>query len=168
MTLFLHQRWACEYAGFHRHDASDVTHLIDTLLLDVSVTLDRHRLAQRARESLYARRCLIPGDRDIEDWVRRAICLIELQDRRYLDEAVSAKVRDNWLNQLMGEKYPEPMTVLEWLRRPPRKRSRRTLDDEISKWLTIRSMTPPLKLGLAKLPFVTGPDEVGYGESELE
>jgi hypothetical protein len=24
MTLFLHQRLACEYAGFHRHDASDV------------------------------------------------------------------------------------------------------------------------------------------------
>jgi hypothetical protein len=33
----------------------------------------------------------------------------------------------------MREKYPEPMTVLEWLRRPPRK----TLDEEISKWLVI-------------------------------
>jgi hypothetical protein len=84
MTLFLHQRWACEYAGFHRHDARDVTYLIDTLLSDISVTLDRHRLAQRACEVLYARRCLIPGERDIADWLRRAICLIELQDRRYL------------------------------------------------------------------------------------
>ena len=66
--------------------------------------------------------------------MRRAIGLIELQDRRYLDETVPAKVRDNWLIQLMREKYPEPMTVLEWLRRPPRKRSRKTLDEEISKW----------------------------------
>jgi hypothetical protein len=39
--LVLHQRWACEHAGFRRHDASDVTHLIDTLLSDSSVTLDR-------------------------------------------------------------------------------------------------------------------------------
>jgi TnpA family transposase len=146
MTLFLHQRWACEYAGFHRHDASDVTHVIDGLLAGSAVTLDRHRLAQQAREALYSRRCLIPGERDIEDWVRRAICLIELQDRRYLDEAVPAKVRDNWLIQLMREKYPEPMTVLEWLRRPPRKRSRKTLDEEISKWLVIRAMTPPSSL----------------------
>jgi Domain of unknown function (DUF4158) len=150
MTLFLHQRWACEYAGLLRHDASDVTHLIDTLLSDSSVTLDRHRLAQQAREALYARRCLIPGDRDIQDWVRRAIYLIELQDRRYLDEVVPAKVRDNWLNLLMREKYPEPMTVLEWLRRPPRKRSRKTLDEEISKWLVIRAMTPPM--GLDHIP----------------
>jgi hypothetical protein len=71
VTLFLHQRWACEHAGFHRHDASDVTHVIDTLLLHSSVTLDRHRLARQAREALYVRHCLIPGDRDIEDWVRR-------------------------------------------------------------------------------------------------
>ena len=70
MTLFLHQRWACEYAGFHRRDANDVTHQIDTLLSDSSVTLDRHRLAQQAREALYGRRCLNPGDQDIEDWVR--------------------------------------------------------------------------------------------------
>jgi|SRR5450631_1245954 len=52
MTLFLHQRWACEHAGFHRHDASDVTHVIDTLLSDSLVTLDHHRLARQAREAL--------------------------------------------------------------------------------------------------------------------
>jgi hypothetical protein len=127
-----------------------MTHMIDTLITDSSVTLDRHRLAQQAREALYARRCLIPGDRDIEDWVRRAIYLIELQDRRYLDEVVPAKVRDNWLNQLMREKYPEPMTVLEWLRRPPRKRSRKTLDEELSKWSVIGAMTPPT--GLDRIP----------------
>jgi hypothetical protein len=113
MTLFLHQRWACEHAGFRRLDSCDVTHVIDTLLSDSSVTLDRHRLARQAREALYARHCLIPSDRDIEDWVRRAIHLVELQDRRHLDEVVPANVRDNWLKQLMREKYPEPMTVLE-------------------------------------------------------
>jgi hypothetical protein len=50
MTLFLHRRWACGHAGFRRHDASYVTHVIDTLLSDSSVTLDRHRLARQARE----------------------------------------------------------------------------------------------------------------------
>lgn len=136
MTLFLHQRWACGHAGFRRHDASDVTHV--PLLSDSSVTLDRDRLARQAREALYARQCLIPSEREIEDWVRRAIYLVELQDRRHLDEVVTVTVRDSWLNQLMREKYPEPMTMLEWLRRPPRKRSRKTLDEEISKWFVGR------------------------------
>jgi hypothetical protein len=143
MTLFLHQRWACEHAGFRRHEADDVTHVIDALLLGSSVTLDRHRLGRQAREVLYARHCLIPGGRDVEDWARRTIHLVELEDRRHLDERVPAKIRDNWLNQLMHERYPEPMTILEWLRRPPRKRSRKTLDEEISKWLVIRAMAPP-------------------------
>lgn len=48
-------------------DAWDA-HVIDMLLAGCAVTLDRHRLAQQAREALYARRCLVPGERDIEDW----------------------------------------------------------------------------------------------------
>ncbi|MDP9014095.1 MAG: hypothetical protein M3O41_15840 [Pseudomonadota bacterium] len=43
--------------------------MIDTLLSDSSVTLDRHRLARQARQVLYARHCLVPGEGDIEDWV---------------------------------------------------------------------------------------------------
>jgi hypothetical protein len=50
----------------------------------------------------------------------------------------------------MREKYPEPMTVFEWLRRPPRKRSRKTLDEEIPKWLVIRATIPPA--GLDRIP----------------
>ena len=55
-------------------------------------------------------------------------------------------VRENWLTQLMREKYPGPLTILEWLRRPPRKRSRKTLDEELSKWLVIRALSPPANL----------------------
>jgi hypothetical protein len=93
---------------------------------------------------------LIPGERDIKDRVRRAIRLVDLHDRRRLDEDVPAKIRDHWLNQLMCERYPEPMTVSKWLRRPPRKRSRKRLDKEMWKWLAIRAMTPPK--GLDRIP----------------
>jgi hypothetical protein len=51
---------------------------------------------------------------------------------------VRARRVSNWLNQLMREKYPEPMTVLEWLRRPPRKRSRKTLDEVLVHLRTLR------------------------------
>ena len=31
MTLFAHQGWACDHAGFHRHDSTDVTHVSEAL-----------------------------------------------------------------------------------------------------------------------------------------
>jgi hypothetical protein len=57
MTLFLHQRWACEHAGFRWHDAADIAKVIDALVAGSSVTLDRHRLARQAREELVALQC---------------------------------------------------------------------------------------------------------------
>jgi len=79
MTLFMHQRWACEHAGFRRH----------------------------------------------------------------LDEAIPASARESWLPRLLREMSPGPMTVLEWVRRPPRKRSKKTLDEELSKLWVIRDFSPP-------------------------
>jgi hypothetical protein len=35
MTLFLHQRWACEHAGFRRHDASAVLRLIEMRIAEI-------------------------------------------------------------------------------------------------------------------------------------
>lgn len=70
-TMFEHQAWAWSFAGFHWADSTDITVVVDALVTGTSVTLDRHRLARQAREELYSRRCLIPRDRDIGDWVRR-------------------------------------------------------------------------------------------------
>ena len=69
MTLFVHQQSACEHAGFHRHEVNDVTHVIDALLSDSSVTLDRHRLAQRhaRREAARHRRRRIRLGRDFRE-----------------------------------------------------------------------------------------------------
>jgi hypothetical protein len=52
---------------------NDVTHVIDMLLSDSSVTLDCHLLARQTRELLYARHSLTPGGRDIDDWEQRRI-----------------------------------------------------------------------------------------------
>jgi hypothetical protein len=145
-TLFAHQAWACADAGFHWPQASDRDAVIDALAEGSSGPLDRARLARHAREALYARRCLIPREREIDDWVRRAVNRVELEDRRQLDVAVAADAGARWLALLMRERYPGPMTVLEWLRRPPPKRSRKTLEEELSKWLTNRAMSSPTNL----------------------
>jgi hypothetical protein len=142
-TLFAHQAWAWKFAGFHWAEVVDVTAVVDALVAGTAVTLDRHRLVRQAREELYARRCLIPRERDIEDWVRRAIQLIEIEDRRYLDSVVYTRQRDAWLPGLLRETHPSPMTILEWIRRPPRKRSKKTLEEAIRKLLAIYALYPP-------------------------
>lgn len=142
-TLFAHQAWAWNFAGFHWVETIDVTAVIDALVAGTAVTLDRHRLARQGRESLYARRCLIPRERDIEDWVRRTIQLVEHEDCRYLDTVVYTRQRDAWLPGLLRETLPSPMTILEWIRRPARKRSKKTLSEETQKLLAVRALCPP-------------------------
>jgi len=146
MTLFLHQRWACEHAGLSWPNAADIAQVVEALVAGSAVTLDRSRLARQAREELFARRCLIPRERDIEDWVRQAIHMIELEDRRRLNEAIPASVRESWLPRLLCEASPGPMTVLEWIRRPSCKRSKKTLNEEMSKLQGIRALSPPESL----------------------
>jgi len=114
-TLFEHQAWACSYAGLRWPESDDVAAVTESLVSDSTATLDRHRLARAAREALIARGCLIPGGRDIDDWIRRAVQWAELADRKRLDAAVPVYVRDRWLPGLLSEIGPGSMTVLEWL-----------------------------------------------------
>lgn len=71
-TLFEQQAWVCAYAGLHWPEVADVTAVVEALVADTAGALDRHRLARAAREALRARGRLIPGERDIQDGVRRA------------------------------------------------------------------------------------------------
>jgi len=145
-TLFDHQTWVCEHCDFRRPETADVTAVLDALVAGSSVTLDRHRLARQAREELFSRRRLIPGDREIDEWVRRAIHLVEVDDRRHLDAATTARVRESWLPRLLVERSPGPIMLLEWLRRPPRKRSPKTLDEEVAKFHAILALSPPTEI----------------------
>jgi hypothetical protein len=74
-TRFADQAWAWRHSGFHWPTPGDVAAVGEVLLAGTSATVDRHRFARRTREAPYARGCLIPRERDIEDWVRRAFSM---------------------------------------------------------------------------------------------
>ena len=69
---------------------------------------------------------------------------------KQVEEVVPGKLRDSWVSRLLSEVDPGPMTVLEWIRRPPKKRSPSTLSDAATKppnWgaLDFAAITPGRK-----------------------
>lgn len=56
-----------------------------------------------------------------------------MADRRRLFAAVRVDVRDRWLPRLMRVVNAEAITILEWLRPSPRKRSTNTLKKNLTK-----------------------------------
>lgn len=148
-TLFAHQSWACAHAGLRWPGPPDIEGLEAALLTFADVTLDRERLARHAREHLYGQGCLIPRARDIERRVRRAVLAVEQADVQRLEQAIAAERRVTWLPRLLREVNSGPTTVLEWLRRPPKKRAPKTLRDEVEKLNTVRAMWPEsVQLGI--------------------
>jgi TnpA family transposase len=142
-TLFAHQAWACAHAGFRWPDSTDIEELHTSLITFANVTIDRARLARHAREYLYDRGCLISRGREIERQVRRAVLELERTDVKRVEEVVPAELRDTWVRRLLREVNPGAMTVLEWIRRPPKKRSPATLSDEAAKLQRVRELWPP-------------------------
>ena len=121
-----------------------------SLMTFANVTVDRARLARHARKYLYGRGCLISRAREIESQVRRAVLAVEQIGVKQVEEVVPGKLRDSWVSRLLSEVDPGPMTVLEWIRRPPKKRSPSTLSDAATKppnWgaLDFAAITPGRK-----------------------
>jgi hypothetical protein len=61
---------------------------------------------------------------------------------KHVEEA-HAELRDSWVTQLLREVDPGPMSVLEWIRRPPKRRSPSTLITEVAELHRIRSLWRP-------------------------
>jgi TnpA family transposase len=141
-TLFAHQAWACAYAGFRWPAPADLEGLDASLIAFADVSVERPRLARHAREYLYSHGCLISRARDIDRRVRRAVLAVEATDVQRVEALADAQLRATWIPRLLREMEPGPLTVLEWLRRAPKKRSPTTLRDAVSKLHALRSLWP--------------------------
>jgi len=137
MSLFRHQSWALEYLGMHRFGPVDQAAALEALAYVARSTVDRDRLALRARECLYARGCCIPGRRVVDDLARRALREVEQADAEALRGAVGESSAEKWYQDLM-QLRPDGISWLEWLRRPPGRRSPKTLQRAIWKLLHLR------------------------------
>jgi TnpA family transposase len=133
-TLYEHQRWALEFQGLRPFDEHVERRLTAYIGERTQATLSRNRLAQMGREWLYRTYVEIPGDRVIGDLVRVVVHSVLLRDYEALrKDRADSKVKE-CLATLLQHRPGHAMTHLEWLRRPPRRRSLKTLRELTEKY----------------------------------
>src|ERR1022692_3903970 len=122
-TLYEHQRWALEFQGLRPFDEQVERRLSAYIGERTQSTVSRNRLAQMGREWLYRIYVEIPGDRVIADLVRAAVHSVLLHDHETLRQERSDSTVKGCLAALLQHRPGHAMTHLEWLRRPPHRRS---------------------------------------------
>jgi hypothetical protein len=139
-TRFEHQRWATEQWGLREFDPTIEQQLADQLRSRTRATLSRGRLEQAAREWLYRGYVAIPRPRTITVLVRGVVQSVALQDHQDLRGYMTEYTVQVFIKELVSPRPGGAMTHLEWLRRPPRRRSMKTLLELFEKyqWLEER------------------------------
>jgi hypothetical protein len=133
-TLYEHQRWAAEQWGLRKFDADVERRLSAYLTERTHVTLSRNRLEQMAYEWLYGGYLEMPRRRVITDLVRTVIHTVVHHDHAVLRKHRGERQVNACLQQLLEHRPGHAMTYLEWLRRPPRRRSMKTLRELMEKY----------------------------------
>jgi len=137
-TRFEHQRWAIQQWGLREFDPAIEQRLTVHLRSRTNATLSRGRLEHAAREWLYRAYVAIPRRRAITVLVRGVVQSVALQDHRDLRRYMTEATVQGFIKELLSHRPGGAMTHLEWLRRPPRRRSMKTLLEKYQ-WLEERT-----------------------------
>jgi hypothetical protein len=139
-TRVEHQRWAIQQWGLREFDSVTERQLTEHLHSRTNATLSRGRLEQAAREWLYRFYVTIPRRNVLTILVRGVVRSVAHQDHRDLRRYMTETTIQGFIKELLSHRPGNAMTHLEWLRRPPRRRSMKTLLELFAKyqWLEER------------------------------
>ena len=93
--------------------------------------LTRAQLITFTRCWCYEHKLLIPGDRALDDFVRKATQQAEQDLLDKIKEAIPETLRQDWLLAL-GSNHSKDRSVLAWLQGEPGKASRTTLNRQLA------------------------------------
>ncbi len=133
-TRFEHRRWALEYSGLMKLDERGAAALERELRERTHATLARPRLEQLGREWLFGCCYLIPSQRRLSQTVRRVIRSVEEDDYLELQRRIRTAQIHGVLQTLLGPRPGGSTTAIEWLRRPPRRRSLKAMRELSDKY----------------------------------
>jgi hypothetical protein len=139
-TLYEHQRWAIKHWGLVELDERVEKRLAEHLAQQTHATLSRSRLEQIAREWLYRSYVQMPRQRAITDMVRVVLHTVVRYDHEVLQKQWTDTTVQTCLQQLLQHRAGHAMTHLEWLRRPPRRRSLKALHELMEKYQWLKHL----------------------------
>jgi hypothetical protein len=142
-TRSAYQRWAIEYGGFRQLDVRSEQLLAAFIRERTHGSIARPRLEQHARAWLYQNAYLIPRARRVSDLVRAVIRAVTTEDHATLIQTMGAAPMQACLQKLLQRRPGHTMTQLEWLRRPPGKRSLKTLRLLLEKHTWLEALVGP-------------------------
>ena len=133
-TATTQQNWAREHLGLQVATSKHLEELEGVLSAQAGEVVSTDELVTAAFHWLFERKIIIPGDRTIRDIARKAFARVENQALEAVRAAVPKAQQKHCCKILFQSKDTNsPMTVLQWLRTPPRRHSPSTLSETLEK-----------------------------------
>ncbi|MHB8714488.1 MAG: DUF4158 domain-containing protein, partial [Sulfuricaulis sp.] len=151
-TLWDHQAWAIKAAGFQTLANRQQRVLLSRLKERAEEVDTIDELVRFAREWLYDRKILLPGDRPLRDLARRALAHTEHGIHKMMCARIPETQRQRWFNEMFKRRDREGISVLEWLMTPPGKRSKRELSARFERIDYLKSLGID-KIALDDVPY---------------
>ncbi|MDE3108874.1 MAG: Tn3 family transposase [Acidobacteriota bacterium] len=132
-SLYDHQQWARDYLGLKVPASDDLAKLKETLKAQAAEVASADELVTGAKHWLYNNRLLIPGERAVRELAVGAFAHIEREAIRVVKTNVSADQLAACTKAVFSRHEETDSTVLQWLKRPPKRHSKSTLENTLAK-----------------------------------
>lgn len=132
-TFYAHQLWVKEYLGLKDIDQASSDQLTVYLHAQANEVVSVDELVTSARRWLFERQRLIPSDRQIRDLARKCYEAVEKSIYETIVSAVSPAALSHCRKVVYQPRQDGAMTVLEWLKTPPKRHSPSTLAETLDK-----------------------------------
>ena len=128
-TRYDHQQWVMNRLGFATLTSGRRRILVNRLKQQARTTGDVPGLIIFAQRWLYIHRIIIPSTRQLKELT--AGILVEAERAQYLEviEVIPEAVCTRWLNALYEPQPAYSIQLIDWLKKPPEKRSEQHLEE---------------------------------------
>ncbi len=138
-TLIEHQKWVLDRLGLKYVNRKQEAMLLATVRTASHGTTSIDRLMTSAREWLVERNFVLPAERTLRDICVRASADTEAFIYQSICKAIPAEKRKELVESLM-DKRDDGRTLMEWLRKAPKRRAKKNLDEIFERIDHIKSM----------------------------
>jgi len=132
-TLYEHQLWLTGYLGLRDVDQAASDQLVTYLSAQASEVTSIDELVTAANRWLYEHKFVIPADRQVRDLARKCYASAEAVILNVVKAAVPHPTIARCRSVVFSVRDRGAMTVLEWLKTPPKRHSPGTLVETLEK-----------------------------------